>query len=64
MWVEELLNFLNSSSSLAQYQNVCRRKLGIISIQTVHILQNDSAVVPLHIRTNRGGYEKNNKNTT
>ncbi len=39
MWVEELLNFLNSSSSMAQYLNVRRRKLGILSIQTVHILR-------------------------
>ncbi len=28
---------------MAQYLNVCQRKLGIIIIQTVHILQHDNA---------------------
>ncbi len=33
-----------SEALMAQYPNVCQRKLGTIIIQTVHILQHDRAV--------------------
>jgi hypothetical protein len=36
--------FRTAEALTAQYLNVCQRKLGTIIIQTVHILQHDSAV--------------------